>query len=78
MDSGPKQENGVFGRRYNFELEKEFDSSFAINVVKTNRLVRWSHDRNTRTTTTEGYFECKTAMNKATRKTEIQAGGWGE
>ena len=36
--SGPKNENGVFRRRYNFELEREFDSPNVINVVKTSRL----------------------------------------
>jgi endonuclease/exonuclease/phosphatase family metal-dependent hydrolase len=35
---GPKVENGVFRRRYNFELEREFNSPCVVNVVKTNRL----------------------------------------
>jgi hypothetical protein len=35
---GPKLENGVNRRRYNFELQREFDSSFVINIVKTKRL----------------------------------------
>ena len=35
---GPKNENGVFRRRYNFELEREFNSPSVINVVKRNRL----------------------------------------
>ena len=35
---GPVIENGVYRRRYNFELEREFDSPIVINVVKTNRL----------------------------------------
>jgi hypothetical protein len=34
----PKLENGVYRRRYNFELDREFDSSCVINVVKTNRF----------------------------------------
>jgi hypothetical protein len=35
---GPKKENGVYRRRYNHELEKEFDSPNALNVRKTSRL----------------------------------------
>jgi hypothetical protein len=35
---GPKQENKVYRRRYNFALERKFDSTCAINVAKTNRL----------------------------------------
>jgi hypothetical protein len=32
---GPKIENGVYKRRYNHELDKEFDSPNALNVTKT-------------------------------------------
>jgi hypothetical protein len=35
---GPKIENGVYRRRYDHELEKEFDSPNALNVTKTSRL----------------------------------------
>jgi hypothetical protein len=35
---GPKIENGVYRRRYNHELDKEFDSPNALNVTKTSRL----------------------------------------
>jgi hypothetical protein len=34
----PEIENGVYRRRYNHELDKEFDSPNALNVTKTNRL----------------------------------------
>jgi hypothetical protein len=34
----PKIENGVYRRRYNHELEREFDSPNVLNVTKTNRL----------------------------------------
>jgi hypothetical protein len=34
----PKIENGVYMRRYNHELEREFDSPNALNVTKTSRL----------------------------------------
>jgi hypothetical protein len=35
---GPKIENGVYRRRYNHELDKEFDSLNALKVTKTSRL----------------------------------------
>jgi hypothetical protein len=35
---GPKLENGVYRTRYNFELQREFDSPCVIKIVKTNRL----------------------------------------
>jgi hypothetical protein len=35
---GPNIENGVYRRRYNHELDKEFNSPNAINVTKTRRL----------------------------------------
>jgi hypothetical protein len=35
---GPKIENGVYQRRYNHELDKEFDSPNVLNVTKTSRL----------------------------------------
>jgi hypothetical protein len=36
--SGPIIENGVYRRRYNFELDREFDGPSVLNVVKTSRL----------------------------------------
>jgi hypothetical protein len=35
---GPKIENGVYRRRYNHKLEREFDSPNALNVTKASRL----------------------------------------
>jgi hypothetical protein len=35
---GPKIENGVYRRRYNHELDKEFNCPNALNVTKTSRL----------------------------------------
>jgi hypothetical protein len=35
---GPKIENGVYRRRYNHELEREFDTPNVLNVTKTGRL----------------------------------------
>jgi hypothetical protein len=40
---GPKTENGVYSRRYNHELDKEFNSSNALNVTKTSRLCYAGH-----------------------------------
>jgi hypothetical protein len=37
-DMRPENENGVYRRRYNNELNKEFDSPNALNVKKTSRL----------------------------------------
>jgi hypothetical protein len=35
---GPKIENDVYRRRYNHELDKQFNSPNALNVSKTSRL----------------------------------------
>jgi hypothetical protein len=35
---GSKIENGVYRRRYNHELDKEFNSPNILNVTKTSRL----------------------------------------
>jgi hypothetical protein len=35
---GPKIENGVYRRRDNHELHKEFDGPDALSVMKTSRL----------------------------------------
>jgi hypothetical protein len=35
---GPIIENGVYRRKYNHELDKEFDSPKNLNVTKTSRL----------------------------------------
>jgi hypothetical protein len=35
---GPQIENDVYRRRYNHELDKEFNSLNALNVTKTSRL----------------------------------------
>jgi hypothetical protein len=40
---GPKIENGFYRRRYNHELDKEFDSPNALNVTKTSRLRYTGH-----------------------------------
>jgi hypothetical protein len=40
----PKIENGVYRRRYNHELDREFNSSNALNITKTSRLIRRPED----------------------------------
>jgi hypothetical protein len=40
---GPNIENRVYRRRYNHELEREFDSPNVLNVTKTRRLRYASH-----------------------------------
>jgi hypothetical protein len=40
---GPKIENGVNRRRYNHELDKEFDSPIALNFTKTSKLSYAGH-----------------------------------
>jgi hypothetical protein len=46
---GPKIENGVYRRRYNPELDKEFGSPNALNFMKTKQIaLRWSYDQKTR------------------------------
>jgi hypothetical protein len=39
----PKIENGFYRRRYNHELDKEFDNPNALNVTKTSRLCYAGH-----------------------------------
>jgi hypothetical protein len=36
-------ENGVYRRRYNHGLDKEFNSPIALNVTKTSRLLYAGH-----------------------------------
>jgi hypothetical protein len=42
---GPKIENGVYRRRYNHELDGEFDSPNALNVMKTSRFCYVGHKK---------------------------------
>jgi hypothetical protein len=67
---GPKIENGVYRRRYNHELEKEFNSP--------NAQICWSHDQKTRRPTSKSSIQIQTQWKEKSSKTEIQVGGWGE
>jgi hypothetical protein len=69
---GPKIENGVYRRRYNYELEREFDSPNVLNVTKTNRL------RYAGRPTTKSSIQSQLHWKEKSRKTEVQVGGWGE
>jgi hypothetical protein len=73
---GPKIDNGVYRRRYNHELDKEFDSSNALNVTDKQIALRWSHDQKTRRPTTKSSIQSQTQWKEKSRK--IQVGGWGE
>jgi hypothetical protein len=43
--SGPIVENGVYRRRYNFELDREFDNPSVINVVRyADHMIRRPED----------------------------------
>jgi hypothetical protein len=35
---GAKIENGVYRRRYNYEIDKDYDSPNVLNITKTSRL----------------------------------------
>jgi hypothetical protein len=63
---GPKIDNGVYRRRYNHELDKEFDSPNALNVTKTSRSRFAGHMFRRPEDPIEG--EIKEAQNP---------GGWG-
>jgi hypothetical protein len=76
---GPKIENGVYRRRYNHELDKEFDSPNALNVTKTSRLryaghmIRRPEDQPQKT-----LFRAKPNGRRNQGRTEILVSGWGE
>jgi hypothetical protein len=71
---GPKIENGVYRRRYNYELEREFDSPNSLNVTKTSRLRYAGH----MIKIPEDLPQSQTQWKEKSRKTEIPVGGWGE
>jgi hypothetical protein len=67
--SGSIIENGVYRRRYNFELDKVFDSPSVLNVVKTSRLRYAGHMIRRPEDLPKGYFHSEAARNEAARKT---------
>jgi hypothetical protein len=71
---GPKIENGVYRRRYNHDLDKEFNSPNALNVTKTSRLRYACHIiRKPKDLPQKALF--KTHWKEKSTKTEIQVGG---
>jgi hypothetical protein len=71
-------ENGVYRRRYNHELDKEFNSPNALKCHEDKQIaLRWSHDQKTRRPTTKRSVQSQTQWKETSRKTENQVGGWG-
>jgi hypothetical protein len=68
----PKIENGVYRRRCNHELDKEFNSPNALNITKTSRFCYADHM--TRRPTTKSSIQSQTQWKKKSRKTKIQVG----
>jgi hypothetical protein len=78
---GLKIENGVYWRRCNQELEKEFHSPNALNATKTSRLRYAGHMiRRPEDLPKKALFGAKpiNGIKEKSRKTEIQVDGWGE
>jgi hypothetical protein len=71
---GPKIENGVYRRRYNHELEREFDSPNVLNVTKTNRL-RYAGQKNRRHTTKSSFQSVPNPM-EGENKEDRNPGTW--
>jgi hypothetical protein len=69
-------ENGVCKRRYNHELEKEFNIPNTLNVTKTNRLRYAGHMIRRPEDLTKRSIQSQ--WKEKSRKTEIQVGGWDE
>jgi hypothetical protein len=67
---------GVYRRRYNHELDKEFDSQKCHEDKQI--ALHWSHDQKTRRPTTKNSIQGQTQWKEKSRKTEIQVNGWGE
>jgi hypothetical protein len=74
---GPKIENGVYRRRYNHELDKEFDSPNALNVTKTSRL-RYAFHMIKRPEDLPQRAYSQIQSKEKSRKTAIQVGAWAE
>jgi hypothetical protein len=69
---GPKIENGVCRRRYNHELDREFNSPNALNITKTSSLRYASH--RIRRPITKSSIQSQTQWKEKSRKTKIQVG----
>jgi hypothetical protein len=68
--------NGVYMRKYNHKLDKEFNSPNALNVTKTSRLRFAGHMiRRSEDVLQKALFRTKQWREKS-RKTKIQVSGW--
>jgi hypothetical protein len=73
---GSKIENGVYRRRYNHELDKEFNIPNTLNVTKTSRLRYAVHMiKNPKTYHKKLYSEPNPMQGEIK---EDQVGEWGE
>jgi hypothetical protein len=69
---GPKIKNGVYRRRYNHELDKEFNSTNALNVTRTSRLRYAGHTiRRPEDLPQKALFSAKPNAHKTGRHGEI-------
>jgi hypothetical protein len=73
--SGPKIENGVYRRRYNHELDKEFNLPNALNVTKISRLRNAVHMIKMPENLPQKALS-QTQWKVKSRKTEIQVSGF--
>jgi hypothetical protein len=71
---GPKVENGVYRRRYNHELDKEFNSPNALNVTKTSRLRYAAGHMIRRPEDLPQKAQSQTRWKEKSKKIEIQVG----
>jgi hypothetical protein len=74
----PKIENGVYRRRYNLKLDRDFDSPNAVNVMKTSRLRYAGHMIRRPEDLPQKLYSEPSQWKEKSRKTEIQVGGYGE
>jgi hypothetical protein len=76
---GMKIVNGVYRRRYNYKLDKEFNSPNALNVTNTSILRYADHMiRRPEDPPQKALFRAKPKWKEKSRKTEIQVGGRSE
>jgi hypothetical protein len=65
----------VYRSRYNFELDREFNSPNIIGVVKSNRL-RYAGHKGVEDLSQRALY--RAILEGRRRKTEIQVSGWFE
>jgi hypothetical protein len=65
----------VYRSKYNFELDRKFNSSNVIGVVKSNRL-RYAEHKGVEDQSQRALY--RAILEGIRRKTEIQVSGWFE